>query len=294
MATLILRWDHPEYAKCRDDPRFLGFEEEYATPLLNPINSGRNDTTNINANTTQVRQDISGCLRPVTVADISTDENFHDNETILRGDQATTQDDVAPTTPLTTSAKYVNFNDGLDTRMQTFNAVQGLMGLKTLSYKFAKETPFPSYQLQTIPEGARGSMVRLIKVDVQYTKAFHNFESITLDFSRIVDDERSLYSSGQARSSTSIKLYSDGISKIEVHGFGTTIGVLRDSRLELGIMEFKYVPRLGMAWAGMQSGNDVCLSASGIEAAVKQEYNHSIHGHTNGHLLSVSVVLEFV
>tara|TARA_Y100001963_G_scaffold138993_1_gene204395 strand:+ start:860 stop:1747 length:888 start_codon:yes stop_codon:yes gene_type:complete len=295
MATLILRWDHPEYAKCRDDPRFLGFEEEYATPLLNPVNSARGHTTDVNANTTQVKQDGERCLRPVVVGDIATDNTFHNNDTILRGDFYYPRDDVAPTSStFLASNRYLNVLDGTTTRLQTFNAVQGLMGLKNQSYTFAKETLFPSHQLQTIPDGARGSLVRLIKIDVQFTKAWHNFESITLDFSRVVEGEQGLYSSNQTRTPSSITVYSDGHSKVESHGFGTVIGVVRDSRLELGITEFKYQPRLGMSWAGISTGNDVALSASGIESVLSHDFNHSIRGHTNGHLLSVSAVLELV
>ena len=156
------------------------------------------------------------------------------------------------------------------------------------------EIDFPNYQRQTMPEGTRGRHVRLIKVDTIFSKQYHNFESVHVDMSEIVDVDSGFHSNDCYSRPQQLVLYSDGISKVESHGYGTIIGRLKDAECRVGILGFRHTPRLGMGWAGLMSGNDVCLAASGIESQVEHNYDMSLRGHTNGHLLFVNIVLELV
>jgi hypothetical protein len=164
----------------------------------------------------------------------------------------------------------------------------------TLDFTFAQEISYPNFQEQSIPEGVRGRHVRLIKVDTVFSKEHHNFETVHVDLSRIVNFDYGYHNGeGGETKPHELILYSDGKSKVESHAFGTVIGPMRDAEILLGVSRTAHSPRLGMAWAGMNAGNDVNLSAHGIEGMAFHQ-DSAIIGHTNGHLLYVSLVLEMV
>jgi len=261
MATVVLTWAHPEYARHRDTPGFVGFSQEYASPY-------GQDARNVSA------ADVRGMQRRDKNMDGFNHEFGVPHFTTCFRDP----DDAS------SEQKRVEIGD-----LDEWTTEKGNLNL------FQRpEIDFPNYQSQVLPEGVRGRHVRLVKVDTVFSKMYHNFETVHVDMSRIVDVDAGFHSTDCRTRPQELVLYSDGVAKVESHGYGTIIGPVRDSECEVGIVGFRHVPRLGMAWAGLTTGNDVCLAASGIENMVGQAYNNSLKGHTNGHLLFVSLVLELV
>lgn len=261
MATVVLTWSHPQYVNNRDVPGYVGFSEEYASPY-------GQDAANVSA------VDVRGMQKRAKNMDgFNHEMNATDWTTSFRNPRDAGID--ADSVTIETLDKWKN-------ESKEYALVQ------------TPETDFPNYQQQLLPDGVRGRHVRLVKVDTVFSKAYHNFESVHLDMSRIVDVDAGFHSTDCRTRPQELVLYSDGVAKVESHGYGTIIGPVRDGECELGVVGFRHVPKLGMAWAGITTGNDVYLAASGIENTVGQDYNNSLKGHTNGHLLFVSLVLELV
>jgi hypothetical protein len=293
MATIIFAWNHPNYAADRDHPRFAGFSEEYATPRETHKNSGFGKADGVGANDIPVTDTPSGQKRPIRINDLTPVPgaagagNVEDRLTILR-----VPDDVAPVdAPAGTALEFGR--PAVNRYLRTIDHVANIGTLETdanLQLKFIREIDYPNYQAQTIPPGARGRNVRLIKVDTVFSKEHHNFEYVKIDLGEVIRFDRG-YHYGAGSLPQILVLHSDGRSKVESHAFGTIIGPVRDSEIRLGITETKHTPRLGMAWAGMNTGNDVSLAAHGIEGTCVHP-DSSVFGHTNGHLLYVTLVLE--
>tara|TARA_Y100001963_G_scaffold138993_1_gene204396 strand:+ start:1785 stop:2822 length:1038 start_codon:yes stop_codon:yes gene_type:complete len=335
-GLLQLVWSHPNYDKCAADPLFGGFKEEHVTAM--------------DAHVTLAAAAGAGTYSEGTT--VTTDDRHyggvHERLTkrpkLISGLPATAAGDVL----LRYDADQFGIHLGIGTTPFAEATGIGTTNLRSLgpstdlginvpqledstvgqgALKFAEEVNFPSLLQQTLPS-MRGAQLTLKKIEVQFSKEFHNMEWIDVDFGSILESsgEAITQSLHDGSRTNVIRIYSDGKSKREEHMFDCAIGTVADTNVTFGIRNIGYTPRLGMTWAGLQPGCDVARCRAGIERESQQVQSnvvvpeHTITtntsatatlptytttsnhfaglsrttdgGTTNGHLLRVNCILE--
>lgn len=213
-------------------------------------------------------------------------------------DLGVASDDVTPGVP-DTAVQYSANSSLSDAFGGTAPAYASMKSLaESASFHFVSDfTPGDMHNVNM--PSIKGAALRLVKIQLQFSKAHHNIDSVVLGMDGIGTHgglHTAHATSVDQIPKEDIVVLCDPDKRVHEEFYNTVIGRApgEKSTIQFGVKKFTCTPKHGMCHAGLSAGSQVAFSGTGIEAAVATWAGHdpSVVGHTQGHLIRAKVTLE--